>query len=153
MVLLWKCFCAELWSSVSLIHSRLNAASFTLYMTTESFGLFYASDLEIATLNTHSLWTGKLSFQSTYGVTGLLNIIFYPYFTNTWNDGAETFEFVNWILAYVLCMCFFFSPVLADLLDKVVAHLSSSSTECFFSPAQYKGQWEGGTLLVFFLTI
>ncbi|GLD49786.1 protein broad-minded-like protein [Lates japonicus] len=28
--------------------------------------------------------------------------------------------------------------VLADLLEKVVAHLSSSATECFFSPAQYK---------------
>ncbi|XP_058470167.1 protein broad-minded [Solea solea] len=30
--------------------------------------------------------------------------------------------------------------VLADLLDKVVAHLSSSTTECFFSPAQYKAE-------------
>ncbi|KAL6096154.1 tbc1d32 [Pungitius sinensis] len=28
--------------------------------------------------------------------------------------------------------------VLADLLEKVVAHLSYSSTECFFPPAQYK---------------
>ncbi|XP_045917373.1 protein broad-minded [Micropterus dolomieu] len=28
--------------------------------------------------------------------------------------------------------------VLADLLEKVVAHLSNSATECFFSPAQYK---------------
>ncbi|KAM4712468.1 protein broad-minded isoform 2-T2 [Anableps anableps] len=28
--------------------------------------------------------------------------------------------------------------VLADLLEKVVAHLSSSASECFFSPAQYK---------------
>ncbi|KAM8725656.1 protein broad-minded isoform 4-T4 [Acanthopagrus schlegelii] len=30
--------------------------------------------------------------------------------------------------------------VLADLLEKVVAHLSNSSTECFFSPAQYKAE-------------
>ncbi|XP_022626071.1 protein broad-minded [Seriola dumerili] len=30
--------------------------------------------------------------------------------------------------------------VLADLLEKVVAHLSRSSTECFFSPAQYKAE-------------
>ncbi|XP_030577927.1 protein broad-minded isoform X2 [Archocentrus centrarchus] len=28
--------------------------------------------------------------------------------------------------------------VLADLLEKVVAHLSNSASECFFSPAQYK---------------
>nr|XP_033504941.1 protein broad-minded isoform X2 [Epinephelus lanceolatus] len=28
--------------------------------------------------------------------------------------------------------------MLADLLEKVVAHLSNSATECFFSPAQYK---------------
>lgn len=87
-------------------------------MTTESFGLFYASDLEIALLNTHSLWTGKLSFQSTYGVTGLLNIIFYPYFTNTWNDRADTCEFVNWIFFHHKVCCtgicfmyvFFFIP-------------------------------------------
>ncbi|TMS11937.1 Protein broad-minded, partial [Larimichthys crocea] len=30
--------------------------------------------------------------------------------------------------------------VLADLLEKVVAHLSNSATECFFSPAQYKAE-------------
>ncbi|KAL3052190.1 hypothetical protein OYC64_004859 [Pagothenia borchgrevinki] len=30
--------------------------------------------------------------------------------------------------------------VLADLLEKVVAHLSSSASECFFSPAQYKAE-------------
>ncbi|KAI4802171.1 hypothetical protein KUCAC02_020025, partial [Chaenocephalus aceratus] len=29
---------------------------------------------------------------------------------------------------------------LADLLEKVVAHLSSSASECFFSPAQYKAE-------------
>lgn len=34
--------------------------------------------------------------------------------------------------------------MLADLLDKVVAHLSSYSAECFFSPAHHKGQWGGG---------
>ncbi|XP_034755563.1 protein broad-minded isoform X2 [Etheostoma cragini] len=28
--------------------------------------------------------------------------------------------------------------VLADLLEKIVAHLSNSATDCFFSPAQYK---------------
>ncbi|XP_076612190.1 protein broad-minded isoform X3 [Chaetodon auriga] len=30
--------------------------------------------------------------------------------------------------------------VLADLLEKVVVHLSNSSSECFFSPAQYKAE-------------
>ncbi|XP_038159620.1 protein broad-minded [Cyprinodon tularosa] len=30
--------------------------------------------------------------------------------------------------------------VLADLLEKVVAHLSSSASRCFFSPAQYKAE-------------
>nr|XP_020471046.1 protein broad-minded isoform X2 [Monopterus albus] len=30
--------------------------------------------------------------------------------------------------------------VLADLLEKVVTHLSGSATECFFSPAQYKAE-------------
>ncbi|CAG12959.1 unnamed protein product, partial [Tetraodon nigroviridis] len=30
--------------------------------------------------------------------------------------------------------------LLADLLDKVVAHLSSSSAECFFSPAHHKAE-------------
>ncbi|XP_008287243.1 protein broad-minded [Stegastes partitus] len=30
--------------------------------------------------------------------------------------------------------------VLADLLEKVVAHLSSSATECFFTPARYKAE-------------
>ncbi|XP_074540670.1 protein broad-minded [Halichoeres trimaculatus] len=30
--------------------------------------------------------------------------------------------------------------VLADLLETVVAHLSSSASECFFSPAQYKAE-------------
>ncbi|KAM9840199.1 protein broad-minded [Aulostomus maculatus] len=30
--------------------------------------------------------------------------------------------------------------VLADFLERVVAHLSSSATECFFSPAQYKAE-------------
>ncbi|XP_029903303.1 protein broad-minded [Myripristis murdjan] len=30
--------------------------------------------------------------------------------------------------------------VLADLLEKVVAHLSNSAAECFFSPAQYKAE-------------
>lgn len=30
--------------------------------------------------------------------------------------------------------------VLADLLERVVLHLSSSSTDCFFPPAEYKGQ-------------
>lgn len=81
----------------------------------------------------------------------------------TWNEEADIFEFVNWIFFEhkVYCSCtsicfmrlFFFSKVLADLLDKVVAHLSSSSTECFFSMAQYKGQWGRGTHSVFFLTI
>ncbi|XP_026196456.1 protein broad-minded [Anabas testudineus] len=32
--------------------------------------------------------------------------------------------------------------VLADLLEKVVAHLSSSATECFFSPAESKAEEE-----------
>ncbi|XP_040925357.1 protein broad-minded isoform X2 [Betta splendens] len=32
--------------------------------------------------------------------------------------------------------------VLADFLEEVVAHLSSSAADCFFSPAQYKGQCE-----------
>ncbi|XP_056150177.1 protein broad-minded [Lampris incognitus] len=31
-------------------------------------------------------------------------------------------------------------PVLSDLLEKVLAHLSSSATERYFSPAQYKAQ-------------
>ncbi|XP_036003093.1 protein broad-minded isoform X3 [Fundulus heteroclitus] len=30
--------------------------------------------------------------------------------------------------------------VLADLLEKVVAHLSNSASDCFFSPAQYKAE-------------
>ncbi|XP_032398929.1 protein broad-minded isoform X1 [Etheostoma spectabile] len=30
--------------------------------------------------------------------------------------------------------------VLADLLEKIVAHLSNSATDCFFSPAQYKAE-------------
>uniref|UniRef100_A0A8C4E6H2 Protein broad-minded n=1 Tax=Dicentrarchus labrax TaxID=13489 RepID=A0A8C4E6H2_DICLA len=30
--------------------------------------------------------------------------------------------------------------LLSDLLEKVVAHLSNSATECFFSPAQYKAE-------------
>lgn len=41
--------------------------------------------------------------------------------------------------------------MLADLLDKVVGHLSS--TECFFTKAQYKGQWWRGICLLFVLTI
>lgn len=50
-------------------------------------------------------------------------------------------EFVNWIFFFkhnVDHSCF--SPALADLLDKVVAHQSNSSAECFFSPVPYKGQ-------------
>ncbi|XP_026174854.1 protein broad-minded isoform X1 [Mastacembelus armatus] len=38
--------------------------------------------------------------------------------------------------------------VLADLLEKVVAHLSNSATECFFSPAQYKAEDKGVTSAV-----
>ncbi|XP_029318719.1 LOW QUALITY PROTEIN: protein broad-minded [Cottoperca gobio] len=34
----------------------------------------------------------------------------------------------------------FTGKVLADLLEKVVANLSNSATECFFSPAQYKAE-------------
>ncbi|KAK5852652.1 hypothetical protein PBY51_006503 [Eleginops maclovinus] len=34
----------------------------------------------------------------------------------------------------------FTGKVLADLLEKVVAHLSSSASECFFSPAHYKAE-------------
>uniref|UniRef100_A0A672S848 Protein broad-minded-like n=1 Tax=Sinocyclocheilus grahami TaxID=75366 RepID=A0A672S848_SINGR len=35
---------------------------------------------------------------------------------------------------------FFSLTVLADLLERVVLHLSSLSTDCFFPPAEYKGQ-------------
>lgn len=41
---------------------------------------------------------------------------------------------------YSSCPCLLVL-VLADLLDQVVAHLSGSSAECFFSPAHHKGQW------------
>lgn len=43
-----------------------------------------------------------------------------------------------------------FSTVLADLLENVVAHLSSSASEGFFSPAPYKGQRCTQSFLFFF---
>lgn len=44
----------------------------------------------------------------------------------------------HWTRIYSSCFLFL---VLADLLDKAVAHLSGSPAECFFSPARHKGQW------------
>nr|XP_040016630.1 protein broad-minded isoform X3 [Gasterosteus aculeatus aculeatus] len=38
--------------------------------------------------------------------------------------------------------------VLADLLEKVVAHLSNSSAECFFPPAEYKAEEKNVTRVV-----
>lgn len=47
-----------------------------------------------------------------------------------------------------ICVCVFSSPtVLADLLEKVVAHLSSSATERFFPPPHYKGQYTSSNTL------
>lgn len=122
------------------------------------FFFFYAIDSKIATLNTHPVrFRGKASFQTTYTVSGLLNSVTgcYPRSINSWTRRSwciliHKLDFLwkvycscaSIFLMYVSC---FSPPVLADLLEKVVAHLSNSATECFFSPAQYKGQWGRAT--------
>lgn len=50
----------------------------------------------------------------------------------------------SWLIHYVFPVS---SPVLADLLEKAVLHLSASLSEHFFPPAQYKGQCELRSLL------